>query len=681
MSLRWKLLIPTLLTSILLIAGMIYISLLQYNLYERQVEYSQFIHKAKVQTDLQQMAKDTQQVAHVLVEDWRMADGLLTENRDGLLELIQPFYTGLAFDWVTVYDKQAKVVVRADQPTWYDFPDALQKEVLSALDSTESITILTLLEEQLLLVSLEHLRPDIHGVDGLVAIGYIIDKTWLQHFLAAQLHAFDLQLFYSTWQLSVLDSESSQLNWYKFTITLNNIHSSFPLFGKIHETTPQDTTGSSLQIVLTVLLLLTISSIALFISHRLIRITVYSLQQAQDEANQAKHASEIANQAKSTFLASMSHELRTPLNGILGYAQILGFDDDLNEEQRSGLDIIQSSGEHLLMLINEVLDLSKIEAGKIELFSDDVHFDSFIRNVVNIFVLRAREKGIKFHYEPVSSIPNMIHVDEQRLRQVLINLLGNAIKFTDHGSVTLQIGYDSGGHLRFDVIDTGQGIDAANQAKVFNPFQQVGEHLKKTEGTGLGLAISQKIVAMMNGTLSVHSELGKGSTFTVCLNLPPISNINEAMLSQSDTQPIPNGYQMLGHNSTRDKYHILVVDDTPANRTLLKAFLKPLGFVVKTAENGQEGLELAQSWRPDLICTDIVMPVLDGLELTRLIRKQYPDLPIIALSASAFKADHDRAIAAGCNGFLPKPFYFIDLQIILSTNLDLKWTFAAECSN
>jgi len=538
------------------------------------------------------------------------------------------------------------------------------------------MTIFTLVDGQLLLVSLERLHPNIHGIAAVVAVGYAIDRDWLERFITSQLKTFDLQLRYATWQLSSSDSSSPQSNISEFSISLANIKGHHTLVGKIYEYN-QNNNNLWWQIGFTISLLFSMSSIALYISHKLVRTTVYSLQAAQEEAHQAKHIAEIANQAKSTFLASMSHELRTPLNGILGYAQILGLDNTLNEEQRDGLDIIQRSGEHLLMLINEVLDLSKIEAGKVELFPCDFHFESFIKTIVDIFVLRTNQKGIQFYYEPVSSLPNLIHADEQRLRQVLINLLGNAIKFTEQGCVTLQVGYDSG-HLRFDVIDTGQGIAPEDQAKVFSPFQQVGEYTKKAEGTGLGLAISQKIVGMMNGSLSLHSELGKGSTFTVHLNLPPITNPTEAIALPSDTKMIPIGYKSLQNSLEHERFRILVIDDTPANRTLLKDFLTPLGFLVQTAVDGQEGLALAQSWHPDLICTDIIMPMIDGLELTRLIKKQYPNVPVIALSASAFKTDRDRALAAGCNDFLPKPFYFSDLQNILSQYLNLEWVFAPD---
>ncbi|MCV6638997.1 ATP-binding protein [Candidatus Albibeggiatoa sp. nov. NOAA] len=650
---------------------MIYISLLQYNLYHRQIEQNQVVHKATLQVYLQQMAQDTKRVTHFLVEDWRMADGLLTENRDSLLELIQPFYGGLSFDWVTVYDIEAKVVARADQPTWYEFTDALQAEVVETLASSKPQTLLTLVDNQLLLVSLERLHLDIHGAEAVVAVGYLLDQAWLQHFIDSQLHMFNVKLAYSTWQLSNLE-DVTQETWSESSIALNNIHSDFELIGKINEVT-QYPIALWIQIGLTVLLLAAISSIALYISHRLIRKTVYNLQCAQKEADQAKQAAEVANQAKSTFLASMSHELRTPLNGILGYAQILSFDSSLNEEQCEGLDIIQTSGEHLLTLINEILDLSKIEAGKIELFSADVHLEYFIKTISDIFILRAKNKGIQFNCKLASSLPEFIHVDEQRLRQVLINLLGNAIKFTDQGSVTLKISYEYG-YLKFDIIDTGQGISEQDQTKVFSPFQQVGNQTKKSEGTGLGLAISQKIVAMMNGTLSLYSELGKGSIFSVQLHLPPVINPDNATLADG-TDAIPTGYKVLKQLEAQDKYHILIVDDTPANRTLLKGFLEPLGFIVKEAAHGQEGLELIQSWKPDLICTDIIMPVLDGLELAYQIKSLYPGLPIIAFSASAFKVDRDRALAAGCDDFLPKPFYFKDLQHILSKHLNLEWEF------
>jgi PAS domain S-box-containing protein len=387
-----------------------------------------------------------------------------------------------------------------------------------------------------------------------------------------------------------------------------------------------------------------------------------------EDQKQAQAAAESANRAKSDFLASMSHELRTPLNGILGYAQILLRDTTLGERQVAGLRVIQQSGEQLLTLINDVLDFAKIEAGKQELSLTDIPLARFLRIIAEIIGVKAEQTGLAFVCDSAPDLPGGIRADEKRLRQALLNLLANAVKFTDRGQVSLRVRFSPPSRLRFEVQDTGIGIREDQLESIFQPFEQGGEAQRRLGGSGLGLAISQRFVHLMGGEIKVESQIGQGSTFWFELDLPVV----ELEMAAPPAAGIVTGYQ--GPRKT-----VLVVDDVAENRAVVVDMLGQIGFQMAEAASGGEGLEQAQALRPDLILMDIVMPGMGGLEAARRLR-QLPaqkEVPIIAVSASTSGGDQESSLAAGMNAFQPKPIDFGLLLAQIASLLQLSWTYAA----
>ena len=405
------------------------------------------------------------------------------------------------------------------------------------------------------------------------------------------------------------------------------------------------------------------------------RMTV-KLAESYRDLEAKKDYANAANQAKSEFLANMSHELRTPLNGILGYAQILGRSKVIPEKERHGVNIIHQCGSHLLTLINDVLDLSKIEARKLELTPKAIHLPSFLQGVVEICQVRSDQKGIDFIYQPDPNLPTGIETDEKRLRQVLLNLLGNAIKFTNQGSITLKVeAIESNAtmplpRLKFQVIDTGVGIASDQVNKLFQAFEQVGDRKRQSEGTGLGLAISQRIVQLMGGEIQVESQLGVGSTFYFEVALPIATD-------WAQKSSVKDGRTIIGYEGA--SRHILIVDDRWENRSVLVNLLEPIGFTFTEAENGQAGLDKAREKLPDLIITDLAMPIMDGFELLKQLRnsQELKRLKVLVSSASVAQIDQQMSIEAGGDDFLTKPVDAEELLMLVAKHLQLTWKYDA----
>ncbi|MBD2534850.1 response regulator [Nostoc flagelliforme FACHB-838] len=399
---------------------------------------------------------------------------------------------------------------------------------------------------------------------------------------------------------------------------------------------------------------------------------------------QARENADSANNAKSEFLANMSHELRTPLNGILGYVQILQGSNNLTEKERKGLNIIHQCSSHLLTLINDILDLSKIEAQKLELHPTQFHFPSFLQVVCEICQIKAEQKNIEFVYQFDPYLPIYIEADEKRLRQVLINLLSNAIKFTDTGRVIFKVqvtfpknklinyiktlANSTTYKVRFQVQDTGVGIDTEELKKIFLPFEQVGSIKKQSEGTGLGLAISQKIIAIMGGNLAVQSQIGKGSIFWFELEIVK----SKQWISVSKKLPKRS---IIGYKGKKRK--ILVVDNISVNRSIFVNLLKLFGFELAEAENGQDVLAKVIEFEPDLIITGIDMPLINGYEMLYRLRNllKFPNLKVVVSSASVFGYDKQKSLDAGADDFLPKPVQLSELLNKLEKHLEMEWIY------
>ena len=376
-----------------------------------------------------------------------------------------------------------------------------------------------------------------------------------------------------------------------------------------------------------------------------------------------------ANQAKSLFLANMSHEIRTPMNAILGHSQLLQRSRELSPDHRRAMETIQQSGDHLLKLINDVLDISKIEAGRLELSPADFDLRSTLETLGAMFELHCKEKGLQWLLEGVGTDPIPVYGDEDKLRQILINLLGNAVKFSETGEVALRLIPQPENRYRFEVTDTGPGLTAEDQKAIFEPFQQ-GRAGLRTGGTGLGLTIVQRQLELMGGQLMVDSTAGRGSCFSFAVTMPPAHAevAVEAARHWARVQRLAPSLQVTA----------LVADDVADNRDILAGMLIEIGADVEVVENGQQVLEsLAAGHLPDILFLDIRMPVLGGLESIRRLRRNpdWKSLKVVAISASVLEHERQEFLAAGFDDFVDKPFRFERICACLARQLNVEFDY------
>lgn len=414
-------------------------------------------------------------------------------------------------------------------------------------------------------------------------------------------------------------------------------------------------------------------------------VSIFSLditerKRAEDMLRQAHEAAEAATRAKSEFLANMSHEIRTPMNAILGFTQIMAQSASIPPEHHDHLNIISRSGKHLLELIDKVLDLSKIEAGRMTLNEAPVDLYRLLADVENMFRLPTQEKGLAFVADYAADVPFYISTDEVKLRQILINLLSNALKFTQEGGISLRVGcmekintgatkHEQHVVLVFEIKDTGPGIANNELTSLFEAFTQTTTGRQSQGGTGLGLAISRQFAYMMEGDIRIRSDVGVGTTCTCTITARVIEQ--RAMHTYDETKKV------IGLAPDQPTYRILIVDDTANARLLIRTLLEPVGFEIREASNGEEAIELWNEWQPHLICMDIRMPVLDGYAATQRIKeKAGANAPvIIAVTTNVFDDDRNRMLAAGCDDIVLSPFRTNDLFDIIAKHLGLSYLY------
>ena len=421
---------------------------------------------------------------------------------------------------------------------------------------------------------------------------------------------------------------------------------------------------------------------------------ITALKQTEAALRQAKNAAEAANRAKTEFLANMNHELRTPLNVILGLTQAMARNALIPAEERENLEIIYRSGEHLLALINSVLDLSKIEAGRMVLQTNNVDLFRLLAELEEMFALKAAQKRLALRFERAAEVPRCVCVDDIKLRQILLNLLNNAVKFTEEGGVTLKISLIENSQLsidncqlHFEISDTGPGIAAEEMETLFEAFRQTQTGRNAQEGTGLGLTISRKFAQLMGGDIVAHSVVGRGSTFA--LTIPASVSIVAVAPARSANR------RVIALEPGQPRYRLLIVDDQPNNRRLLVKLFTPFGFEVREAANGQEAVTAWRAFAPHLIWMDLRMPGLDGYEATKQIRALEngdgemgrwgdeemgenslpPHTVIIALTASSFEDERESVLAAGCDDFLRKPFREAEVFEMMQQRLGVRYVY------
>ncbi len=411
--------------------------------------------------------------------------------------------------------------------------------------------------------------------------------------------------------------------------------------------------------------------------NRRLKQQAIELEHAKELAESARSVAEDANRAKSTFLANMSHELRTPLNAIIGFSQLMTRSSHLSPEDLENISIISRSGEHLLVLINDVLDMSKIEAGRIMLSEQSFDLYRLLDDLGDMWRMRAENKNLQLIFKRSPDVPRYIRADEVKLRQVLINLISNAIKFTKQGGISLQVSVtkispsdmECREHkdLRFEVNDTGPGIAQEEWNNLFEPFMQTKSGRDSQEGTGLGLSISQKFIQLMGGEMTFSSEIGQGTVFKF--------NIQVSVADVSDIQFKEPSSRIIGLEPGQPRYRILIVDNQWDNCQLLIKLLAPLGFELQEATDGKEAMAIWEKWSPHLICMDMRMPVMDGYEATKRIKstEEGQDTVIIGLTASSVEEERAMVLSSGCDAFLRKPWREADLFELIRKHLGVRY--------
>ncbi|CAN2050584.1 two-component system, response regulator YesN [Candidatus Magnetomoraceae bacterium gMMP-1] len=399
------------------------------------------------------------------------------------------------------------------------------------------------------------------------------------------------------------------------------------------------------------------------------------LFKSNKDLQKANKTAEAANRAKSEFLANMSHELRTPLNAIIGFSKLMSHQTDFNAENLEYINIINRSGEHLLMLINDVLNMSKIEAGQTVLTRASFGLNNMLSGVEEMIRIRAKGKGLQFYMKQNPNLPNYVKTDEGKLRQVLINILGNAIKYTNEGSVVLRIESKRSEIFEkfiFEIEDTGVGISPEDIQNIFVPFFKSENDSHNLEGTGLGLAISRKFVRLMGGDITVRSTPKKGSVFTFDILA---ETVNKTEIKTKTSPP-----RVIGLAPNQPEYRILIVDDMKISRILIKKILQPVGFRIQEAADGREAIECFENWLPHLILMDIRMPVMNGIEATRQIKsyRNKHTTVIIALTASSLEEQKKDILEAGCDDYIRKPFQEADIFKAIGKHLGVIYIYEKD---